>query len=157
MVRLPCARAADQLPAIGPAGQVGAEAVLTGMRALFVDDNPEARALVTAVLEAAGARVSVAASAVEALSALDADSFDVVLTDIGMPDVDGYDFVMRLRERERAESRVPVCAIALTAYAGAEDRRRALACGFHGHLAKPIDPGDLVCAVQSAFAEARRS
>jgi len=157
MVRLPCARVADQLPAIEPAGQVGAEAVLTGMRALFVDDNPEARALVTAVLEAAGARVSVAASAVEALSALDADPFDVVLTDIGMPDVDGYDFVMRLRERERAESRVPVCAIALTAYAGAEDRRRALACGFHGHLAKPIDPGDLVCAVQSAFAEARRS
>jgi signal transduction histidine kinase/CheY-like chemotaxis protein len=156
-VRLPSARDADRRPALGPAGPAAGGQVLTGTRALFVDDNPEARALVTAVLEAAGATVSVASSAAEALSALDAQPFDVVLTDIGMPDVDGYDFVMRLRERERADSRAPICAIALTAYAGAEDRRRALACGFHGHLAKPIDPGDLVGAVRNALADMRRS
>jgi hypothetical protein len=79
-----------------------------------------------------------------------------VLTDIGMPGLDGYDFVSCLRERERAASRVPVCAIALTAYAGAEDRRRALAGGFQGYLCKPIDPGDLVRALRAAY-EARRT
>jgi signal transduction histidine kinase/CheY-like chemotaxis protein len=157
MVRLPSLGDADRLLAMRPAEQVSDGLVLTGLRILFVDDNLDARALVTAVLEAAGAHVSVAASAVEALGTFDANSFDVVLTDIGMPGVDGYDFAMRLRERERAQSRVPVCAIALTAYAGAEDRRRALACGFHGHLAKPIDPVELVSAVRSAFTEARKS
>jgi CheY-like chemotaxis protein len=100
--------------------------------------------------------VSLAASAVEALRALDEGGFDVVVTDIGMPDLDGYDFVMRLRELERAATRRPVCAIALTAYAGAEDRRRALAAGFQSYLAKPIDPGDLVRAVHAASVGARR-
>jgi signal transduction histidine kinase/ActR/RegA family two-component response regulator len=155
-VRLPCTRGAERLPGLAPAGEVG-ERLLTGLRALFVDDNPEARALVAAVLEAAGALVSVVASAAEALRALETRPFDLVLTDIGMPEIDGYDFVMRLRERERAVGRVPVCAVALTAYAGAEDRRRALAGGFQGYLAKPIAPDELVRALRGAYAEARRS
>jgi signal transduction histidine kinase/ActR/RegA family two-component response regulator len=156
-VRLPSVRDTDRLLATRPAEGASGEPVLSGVRVLFVDDNLDARVLVTAVLEAAGARVSVAASAAEALGAFDATAFDVVLTDIGMPGVDGYDFAMRLRERERAQGRVPVCAIALTAYAGAEDRRRALACGFQGHLAKPIDPAQLVSAVRSAVTGARGS
>jgi signal transduction histidine kinase/ActR/RegA family two-component response regulator len=155
-VRLPRTRGAERQPGLAPAGEVG-EGLLTGLRALFVDDNPEARALVAAVLEAAGARVSVVASAAEGLRALETHPFDLVLTDIGMPEIDGYDFVMRLRERERAVGRVPVCAVALTAYAGNEDRRRALAGGFHGFLAKPIAPDELVRALRGAYAEARRS
>jgi signal transduction histidine kinase/CheY-like chemotaxis protein len=155
-VRVPRARGAPMLPAIAATEPAGGERLLTGVRALFVDDNSEARALVGAVLEAAGAQVSIASSATEGLNVLEAAAFDVVLTDIGMPGLDGYDFVSCLRERERAASRVPVCAIALTAYAGAEDRRRALAGGFQGYLCKPIDPGDLVRALRAAY-EARRT
>jgi signal transduction histidine kinase/ActR/RegA family two-component response regulator len=155
-VRLPRTRGAERPPGLAPAGEVG-EGLLTGLQALFVDDNPEARALVAAVLEAAGARVSVVASAADGLRALETHLFDLVLTDIGMPEIDGYDFVMRLRERERAVGRVPVCAVALTAYAGAEDRRRAMAGGFQGYLAKPIAPDELVRALRGAYAEARRS
>jgi CheY-like chemotaxis protein len=73
-----------------------------------------------------------------------------------MPGLDGYDFVMRLREIERAAGRSPVCAIALTAHAGAEDRRRALTGGFQGYLAKPIDPDELVRATYAVHLEASR-
>jgi signal transduction histidine kinase/ActR/RegA family two-component response regulator len=154
-VHLPGARAVDRTAAAVAAGPADSERLLAGVRALFVDDNVEARALIYAVLEGAGAEVSVAASVTEALTAVEATAFDVVLCDIGMPDLDGYDFVMRLRELERVTHRTPVCAIALTAYAGAEDRRRALAAGFQGYLAKPVDPGHLVEAVRAAYAEAR--
>jgi signal transduction histidine kinase/ActR/RegA family two-component response regulator len=154
-VRLPAALGRGRSAGTVSADFASGERLLAGVRVLFVDDNAEARALVRAVLEAAEADVSAAASAAEALNALDTGLFDVVLTDIGMSDIDGYDFVMRVRELERTTGRVPVCAIALTAYAGAEDRRRALAAGFQGYLAKPIDPGDLVRAVQAAYAEPR--
>jgi CheY-like chemotaxis protein len=97
----------------------------------------------------------VAASVAEALSVFQRDFFDVVLSDIGMPELDGYDFVVRLRELERATGRGPVSAIALTAYAAAEDRRRALAAGFQSYLTKPIDPVDLVRAVRAGYVEAR--
>jgi signal transduction histidine kinase/ActR/RegA family two-component response regulator len=153
-VRLPSAPGTDRRATTVPRAHVD-DQILNGMRVLFVDDNDEARTMVSTVLAAAGARVSVATSALEALSLLDTDHVDVVLTDLGMPHVDGYDFLMRLRERERADGREPVCVIALTAYAGGEDRRRALACGFQGHLAKPVDPGDLVRAIRDALAEAR--
>ena len=153
-VRLPGARDTERAAAITPAATAGAERLLIGVRVLFVDDNPEARALVSTVLEAAGADVSVAASAADALDALQKQNVDVVLTDIGMPGLDGYDFVMRLREVERAADRAPVCAIALTAHAGAEDRRRALTGGFQGYLAKPIDPDELVRAVHAVYVEA---
>jgi signal transduction histidine kinase/ActR/RegA family two-component response regulator len=154
-VRLRRIATADGPTSITTTGIDTGQRPLVGLRALFVDDNLEARALVGAVLEAAGAEVSVAASATEALGTLETSSFDVVLTDIGMPEVDGYEFVTRLRERERSGGRMPMCAIALTAYAGAKDRRRALAAGFQGHLAKPIDPADLVRAVYAVCAEAR--
>ena len=121
---------------------------LRGIRALFVDDNEDARTLIRAVLETAGAEVALAASAEEGLAAFDTGSFDVVLTDIGMPAMDGYDFVRRLRAGARG-SAVP--AIALTAYAGADDEHRALAAGFQRHVAKPIDPLDLVAVVRSVI------
>jgi signal transduction histidine kinase/CheY-like chemotaxis protein len=156
VVRLPHARAADVSSTAGPAGYALSDSALRGLRVLFVDDNDDARAVVTAVLNAAGARISAATSALQALSELDRAPFDVVLSDIGMPGIDGYDFLVRLRERERTQNRAPVCAIALTAYAGSEDRRRALASGFQGHLAKPIDPDDLVRTIQHAFADTRR-
>jgi signal transduction histidine kinase/CheY-like chemotaxis protein len=155
-VRLPCALDAGQVPvqALVPA-HPGGERPLAGLRVLFVDDNVEARSLVSAVLDAAGASVVLAGSAAEALDALRAAPVDVVLSDIGMPDVDGYDFVAAVRARERTEGREAVPAIAVTAYASAEDRRRALTRGFQRHVAKPIDPGDLVRVVASAVTTPR--
>jgi CheY-like chemotaxis protein len=121
---------------------------LRGVRVLFVDDNEDARSLVLTALQAAGAEVEVAASARDGLQLFDTAPFDVVVSDIGMPDVDGYDFVRELRGRRRAAS-VPV--IALTAYAGIDDARRAVAAGFQRHIAKPIDPADLVAIVRSVI------
>ena len=121
---------------------------LRGVRVLFVDDNEDARSLVRAALQAAGADVQVAASARDGLQLFDTAPFDVVVSDIGMPDVDGYDFVRELRGRRRA---VSVPAIALTAYAGIDDARRAVASGFQRHIAKPIDPMDLVAIVRSVI------
>jgi signal transduction histidine kinase/ActR/RegA family two-component response regulator len=155
-VRLPDVRDTGAVTAVAPAIPATAERLLTDLAVLFGDDNAEARALVSTVLEGAGAAVSVAASAADALAILQDQHVDVVLTDIGMPGLDGYDFVMRLREIERAAGRSPVCAIALTAHAGAEDRRRALTGGFQGYLAKPIDPDELVRATYAVHLEASR-
>src|SRR5215813_6085968 len=155
-VRLPSAPDTERLPAITPSVSARAEQLLIGVRVVFVDDNPEARALVSTVLEAAGAEVWLAASAAEALNILEKQDVEIVLTDIGMPMLDGYDFVMRLRELERGANRVPICAIALTAHAGPDERRRALTGGFQGYLAKPIDPDELVRAVHAAYVAANR-
>ena len=121
-------------------------ATLRGVRVLFLDDNRDARVFVRVALETAGADVQVAESAHEALGLFDAKPFDVVLSDIGMPDIDGYDFVRLLRARGAS---VPV--IALTAYASTDDERQALAAGFQRHVAKPIDPVDLVAVVRSVI------
>ena len=148
-LRLPCAptargegRAPRRAPTVGPEEAQP----LRGLRVLFVDDNEDARTLVRAALEMAGASVQVAESAERGLELFDSATFDIVLSDIGMPDVDGYDFMGRLRSRGRG-TRVP--AIAVTAYAGSDDARRALAAGFQRHVAKPIDPEELVATVRS--------
>jgi signal transduction histidine kinase/ActR/RegA family two-component response regulator len=122
---------------------------LLGARVLFVDDNEDARELVRAALQEAGADVQVAASAAEGLHLFETRTFDVVLSDIGLPDTDGYDFIRELRARQRGGVTVP--AIALTAYAGIDDARRALAAGFQRHVAKPVDPDDLVSIVRNAI------
>jgi signal transduction histidine kinase/ActR/RegA family two-component response regulator len=151
-LRLPCAqtaRAEGRAPR--RASTVGPEAEsqpLRDLRVLFVDDNEDARTFVRAALETAGARVQVAESAQHGLELFDSATFDIVLSDIGMPDIDGYDFMGRLRSRGRG-ARVP--AIALTAYAGSDDAHRVLAAGFQRHVAKPIDPEELVAAVRSVI------
>jgi CheY-like chemotaxis protein len=111
-----------------------------------VDDERDALALVIAVLESAGAHVSSAQSAEEALELLDSEVPDVVVADLGMPKVDGYQFIDQVRrDRNRQVRDLP--AAALSAYARPEDRMRALRAGFHIHLAKPIDPAELVTTV----------
>jgi CheY-like chemotaxis protein len=111
-----------------------------------VDDEADARELIQAVLERAGAEVVAAGSVGEALAAFERQRPDVLLSDIEMPGVDGYAFVKMVRalppERGGATP-----AAALTAYASAEDRRLALGAGFQVHLAKPALPGDVVAAV----------
>jgi len=121
---------------------------LVGVRVLVVDDEPDMRDLVTAILEQQGAAVRGALSASEALRALDQFAPDVLLCDIGMPGEDGYALIREIRARE-ADGGRHLAAVALTAYARPEDRTRALVAGFHAHLAKPVQPEELTVVVAS--------
>ncbi|MCY1047598.1 response regulator [Corallococcus sp. bb12-1] len=117
--------------------------VLQGLQVLVVDDEPDARELLSVVLESRGALVVTAASAREGFDKLRLFRPQVVLSDIGMPGEDGYSFIRRLRALpEDQGGHTP--AIALTAFARMEDRTRALLAGFQMHVPKPIDPAELV-------------
>ena len=134
-------------PAASAEGRVApAPASLQDVKVLLVDDEADARELFKAVLEGSGARVTAVASGAEAFSSFTTSPPDVVVSDIEMPDENGYDLIRRLRglPPERG-GRTP--AAALTAYAGAEDRMRALRAGFQLHVSKPVQPAELVAAV----------
>ncbi len=118
---------------------------LDGLSVLVVDNEPDARDLVAAALRLHGARVVTAASADEALAALERESPDVLVSDIGMPDTDGYELVRRVRALPAG--RGAVRAAALTAYDRGGDRERALAAGFDAHIGKPVEPAVLAAAV----------
>ena len=119
---------------------------ISGVHVLAVDDDADALTLVAELLEAAGARVSTAASAGDALRLIETEPPHVLVTDLGMPHVDGFQLIDRIRAHHNPlVRRVP--AAALTAYARSEDRVKALRAGFQIHLAKPIDPTELVTAV----------
>lgn len=120
---------------------------LDGVDVLLVDDEPDARELMQQVLSDAGAHVRLASSAPEAYEAWRERAPEVLVSDIGMPGEDGYSLISRIRHQEHDRARVP--AIALTAFARAEDRRRALLSGFQLHLPKPVEPAELVAAVAS--------
>jgi PAS domain S-box-containing protein len=121
---------------------------LTGLRVLIVDDEADARELLKQVLEMCGSEVATTGSAAEALAALEAESFDVLVSDIGMPEEDGYTLInkVRLLPPEKG-GRIP--AVALTAYARVEDRVRALTSGFQVHVPKPVEPVELVAVIAS--------
>ncbi|HEX8150499.1 MAG TPA: PAS domain-containing protein [Pyrinomonadaceae bacterium] len=125
---------------------------LEGMKVLIVDDDHDARRLLTEVLSRRGAEVSTAASAAEALETLQAWRPDVLLSDIGMPDGDGYELIQRVRELP-LERGGGTPAAALTAYAGPGDRARALASGFQCHVAKPVEPAELAAVVAGLAGE----
>ena len=125
---------------------------LKDLRVLVVDDEPETRELIRYLLEQCEARVETAASAEEALNALQNARFDVLVSDIGMPDVDGYALIRRVRGLPSEQGgRIP--AVALTAYARGEDRTKALRSGFTMHLAKPIEPGELLAVIAAVVAQ----
>nr|WP_267472953.1 ATP-binding protein [Stenotrophomonas rhizophila] len=127
---------------------------LKGLHLLAVEDQPEVLEYLRRLLEEQGAEVTAAASAGEALALLDAGGhagIDVLLTDIGMPGMDGYGLVRTLREDIGVESQV-LPAVAVTALARADDRKRALASGFQEHVAKPYSVAQLVSAVRSVLA-----
>lgn len=119
---------------------------LTGIRVLSVDDDPDARQLLAVMLEQYGAEVLTVASAAEVLACLDSFQPDLLVSDIGMPGVDGYALIQQIRSLPSgSSSQLP--AIALTAYARDEDGQKALAKGFQQHISKPIDPIGLIQAV----------
>jgi PAS domain S-box-containing protein len=122
---------------------------LTGCSILLVEDDDDARHLLASVLEASGATVEACASAEEAMTIALGLQPEVLISDIGMPGTDGYAFIDALREAERAATRDPIPAIALTAYARVEDRMKALTHGFQMHVAKPVEPAELLAVVSS--------
>ncbi|MBD0264603.1 MAG: PAS domain S-box protein [Tolypothrix sp. Co-bin9] len=119
---------------------------LEGLRVLVVDDEVDARELIATMLEPLGVQVMAAASAIEALVTLQAFQPDVLVSDIGMPGENGYALIRKLRELEEEQGgRIP--AVALTAYARAEDRTQALLAGFQLHVPKPVDQAELAAVV----------
>ena len=120
---------------------------LDGLRVLVVDDEPDARDIMAVTLEASGARVRVAASARDAFDILEKDPVDVLLSDIAMPDEDGFALIRKVRASVlNGVASIPAAAV--TAFTSAEDRAQALAAGFQLHLAKPFEPMQLVRTVE---------
>jgi len=118
---------------------------LDGVHVFIVDDEPDARELLQRVLGDQGAMVTVFESADAALATIATSRPTVIISDVGMPGMDGYQMMRTLRASESRESRIP--ALALTAFARAEDRKRALIAGFQAHLAKPFDVAELLLLV----------
>ena len=121
---------------------------LDGVFVVAVDDDTDALEMVREILEAAGAEVTTAQTGEDALDLLKSRPPQVLVCDIGMPGMDGFDLIGRIRQMSRADGG-GVPAAALTAYARSEDRTRALRAGFQMHLAKPIDPEELLTSVKA--------
>jgi CheY-like chemotaxis protein len=123
-----------------------ARARLDGLRLLVVDDEADARLLLETALTDLGAEVQIASSAAEALAAMERDTPDVVVSDIGMPGEDGYTLIRRIRARPSTRGGA-VPAVALTAYASDRDRASAIAAGYQAHMPKPVDTAELAVVV----------
>jgi len=121
---------------------------LEGLHILVVDDETDALDLITVELAQHGARVKGVTNAEEALLSLEQEKFDLLISDIGMPKIDGYELIRRLRKQEETkDTRLP--AVALTAYARVQDRMQAIMAGFSTHVAKPVEANELITVVAS--------
>jgi CheY-like chemotaxis protein len=127
----------------------GFSQVLDGLRILVVDDEADSRDLVSAILTRCGGEVTCCESAREAMEAIRDWKPDLLVSDIGMPNEDGYSLIRRMRKLRSKRSR-EIPAVALTAYVTNEDRERALEAGFQMHVSKPIEPAALVMSIANA-------
>jgi signal transduction histidine kinase/ActR/RegA family two-component response regulator len=154
---LPLSDTPAERPTRAPSSSgIAAQRDLRGLRVLVVDDERDARELLELVLTRAGARVAAAGSAAAAFTVLGSFQPEVIVSDVGMPEEDGYSFIRRLRTSSGPLAKTP--AVALTAYTRREDEARALALGFDHHLGKPVNPDNLLMVVASlANRKARQS
>ncbi|MEX0272182.1 ATP-binding protein [Leptolyngbyaceae cyanobacterium UHCC 1019] len=147
-VQLPLASHPNELPSAKASSPAMSD--LNGIRILVVDDETDSREVVTFVLEQAGAIVTSISSGIEALQAfeesIEKSIPDLIVSDIGMPEMDGYMLLQHIRAIEQG-TYIP--AIALTAYAGEYEQKRAIAAGFQQHISKPVDPETLVSALRT--------
>jgi PAS domain S-box-containing protein len=158
-VRLPVMEAGAENQRVPPVSheEEGLEAAprLDGVRVLVVEDEADARHLLAAVLQKRGARVFMASSGTEALEVLQRERPDVLLSDIALQDMDGYELIRKVRSLPQEQGgRIP--AAALTGYGRLEDRMRALSAGFQLHAAKPVEPAELVAVVASLAGKSAR-
>jgi CheY-like chemotaxis protein/anti-sigma regulatory factor (Ser/Thr protein kinase) len=121
---------------------------ISGLKVLVVDDDSDTCDMIRAVLEQCGGLVMTAVDAESALDAFHSWNPAVLISDIGLPEVDGYELVRRIRENEKSIG-IKTPAVALTAFARIEDRVKALAAGYQMHVAKPVEPGELLTIVAS--------
>ncbi len=128
-------------------GAVSAARALSGKRVLIVEDERDARELLEMVLLAAGAEVATAASGAAALQHMQQAPFNLVVSDIGLPEMDGYQLAGELRNVAQKYGSQPRM-VAFTAFSGARNRQLALDAGFDAHIGKPIDPVALVSLVE---------
>jgi CheY-like chemotaxis protein len=146
-------RAARSAPAALPVPAAPAATArwnaLGGLSILVVDDEPDARDMIASLLEHCGAATRVAGSAAEALDAITQTCPDVLLSDLGMPDEDGYSLIRKIRGLSQGAT---LPAIALSGFVSSEDRRKALDAGFHVHLAKPVKLAELLSTIASVRA-----
>jgi signal transduction histidine kinase/ActR/RegA family two-component response regulator len=129
---------------------------LQGLKVLVVDDEADTRELIGEVLKECGSEVIITRSAAEAFAALEQHKPDILISDLGMPDEDGYSLIEKIRALP-SERGGDIPAAALTAYARAEDRMRVLRSGFQFHLPKPVDSAELVTVVASLAGRAYKS
>ena len=133
-------------PGVDASGDYGRRPELRGLKVLVVDDEEDARELIVSVLERCGSIVASASSAQEALAKIRADKPEILISDIGMPGEDGYALIRQVRALGH-DNGADIPAAALTAYAGAGDRRKALDAGFMMHVSKPVEPAELVAVI----------
>jgi len=124
------------------------QASLEGLAILIVDDETDALDLITVELAQHGAKVTAVTNAEDALKALDQGNFDLLISDISMPKIDGYDLIRQIRKNEAGiNQKIP--AVALTAYARVQDRMQAIMAGYSTHIAKPVDANELLTVIAS--------
>jgi PAS domain S-box-containing protein len=146
IIQLPLMQQATSIASEPIPTQTEAEVPLDGVQILLVDDEPDTREFQAFVLSQSGANVTAVASALEALQALEQFTPDVLVSDIGMPEMDGYMLMQQIRSRPPNQGGT-IRAIALTAYAAEIDQQRALQVGFQTHITKPVEPEELVRAI----------
>ncbi|MBD2110075.1 response regulator [Nodosilinea sp. FACHB-13] len=150
-VELPCLQTVPVEDVTNPIQVEADHLPLARLRVLIVDDDADSREFVVFVVEQAGAEVTAVSSASQALQQLATASFDLLLSDIGMPEMDGYELMRQVSQLQESGGQTPAAqallvpkAIALTAYAGELNQQQALAAGFQGHITKPVEPDDLI-------------
>jgi PAS domain S-box-containing protein len=158
VVRLPISPAlgvsVERQPLIAASSTVSTQQRIDGVRVLVVDDEPDTRTMLHEWLQTHGAHVITAGSLIEALAVLKAEQIDLLISDIGMPEGDGYELIREVRAlEEKAKAEVP--AIALTAYARTQDRTRVLLAGFTSHMPKPVEPLELLAMVATLTSRRR--
>lgn len=152
-IRLPVADGTSQewlhvRPVVNEAAAASSNVRLDGLRILLVDDEPDAREMLTTLLTGYGADIVSASSSAEALQLIESEDVDIIVSDIGMPHEDGYQFIRRVREQKGNRNCLKP-ALALTGYTRTADRVRVLAAGFHSHIAKPVEPKELAIVLAS--------
>ncbi|MHC5716589.1 MAG: PAS domain S-box protein [Nostoc sp.] len=146
IIQLPLMQQATSIASDPIHTQTEAEVPLDGVQILLVDDEPDTREFQAFLLSQSGANVTAVASGLEALQALEQFTPDVLVSDIGMPEMDGYMLMQQIRSRPPNQGGT-IRAIALTAYAAEIDQQRALQVGFQTHITKPVEPEELVRAI----------
>ncbi len=149
-------RTESHLLSLEPFPELNPMTSLEGVRVLVVDDEADTRSLLSLVLEECGAQVQAAASVREALIAIPQFYPQVLISDIAMPEEDGYTLIRHIRRMELSEGGY-LPAAAVTAYARSEDRTRALKAGYDIHLPKPVDTAELIAVVERLAARSRQT